>query len=157
MCIPAVVYQVCVRFQWVCHGLGHHSIIPCRGLGHHSIMTCRGLGHHSIMPCRGLKYIYCFPACSSVPGMHQVPVTMPRTLASYLTTMNTLKYDISQFGQSMCLNDRLDHSHHKENIFLNKRRIFFPFINLENPLYFWPNLKCIFDYQKSCFAKGLKK
>ena len=34
MCIPAVVYQVRVRFQWPCRGLGHHSIMPCRGLGH---------------------------------------------------------------------------------------------------------------------------
>ena len=35
------------------------------------------------------------------------------------------------------------------------RRNFFPFINFDNHLYFWPNLKSIFTYQKGIGSKKL--
>ena len=59
-------------------------------------------------------------------------------------THMTLKYDISQFGQSWCLNDRLYLSNHTRSsdfgkqMFKNKKEMKyastnFPIINFENP------------------------
>jgi hypothetical protein len=61
----------------------------------------------------------------------------------------TLKYDISQFGRSWCLNNPLDLSNQTSSLFINKQikkknQKFFPFINFENPLYFLAELKVKF-------------
>ena len=67
----------------------------------------------------------------------------------------TYNYDISQFGWSWCLNDRLVLSNHTRSFNFGKtnftnsknlktRRKFFPFINFENPLYFSAKLEVKF-------------